>query len=110
MNPIASTASSYSAGQVTSFIQQRLNAPERNGRPNLFQIVDKLNISDQAKQQVEQGMAQDMLSQQPAQPSTSSTPTMSGDLFAQLQSLGSTASPQGDTSFLNAAQQLKQGK
>ena len=64
MNPIASTGSVTSPDQITSFVQQKLNAPERNGRLNLFQMVDQLTISPQAKQQVEQSMAQDMLSQQ----------------------------------------------
>lgn len=112
MTPIAATGTAPSMDQINSFIQQRLNAPERHGRPNLFQVVDQLNISDQAKQQVEQSMAEDMLSQQgsgsssPAGTPGAGVPAgTSGAMVALQQATGA----QGNSALSSAMQQLQQG-
>ncbi len=124
MNPIAATNTTPDVSQLNAFIQQRLNAPDPSGRPNLFQVVDQINISAQAKQQVEQSMAQDMLASSPASATNTASSTastsqtgMPGALFALMQS-GNTGSlssalqqmQQGRTDFMSAVQEISQGQ
>ncbi len=61
-SPVAAVANGSQESRLDSFIQKQLNAPDPNGKPNMFQLVDKMNISPQAKLALETTMARQELS------------------------------------------------
>ena len=58
---VSAVSSTSTQNQIDRVIQNRLNAADPNGKPNMFQQVAKLDISPQAKQQLETTMAQQLV-------------------------------------------------
>lgn len=58
--PIVTDTDPTSA-QVNAFVDNRLHTSGSNGQPNMYQMVDQMNISPQAKHALENSMARQTL-------------------------------------------------
>jgi hypothetical protein len=102
MSSISASSSSASTAKLAAIIQQQIQAPAKHGRSNLMQIVDKLDISPEAKKLAENSIAQQIASDQ--------ADGSSSDSQAAVQPGTSVTNAQIGSDFTDAVSQLQQGQ
>ena len=116
MSSISPVTTGFSAQQVTNVVQQQLQSSQSNGQPNLFQVIDKLDISSRAKTMVENSMAQQLLTNGQATPSApqgtsgATTTAVAGSQASDAFASALATLRQGRHDMKSALQEIKSGQ